>query len=160
MNMNENVFFFLKFKNDVRFFYDNLSVADALRLMKAHGYTAVPVTDNQGRYKGSVSEGDFLWFILEHGSDPEVLSETLVGELIRPDFMPAELTTISFEELQAASLHQNYVPIIDDRGCFIGIVTRQSIIHWLMKTGKAEKGISPIHASAADRLPVLPHAEW
>lgn len=158
--MNENVFFFLKFKNDVRFFYDNLSVAEALRLMKAHGFTAVPVTDNQGVYKGSVSEGDFLWFVMEHGSDSEVLAETEVGKLIRPDFMPAALTTISFEDLQAASLHQNYVPIIDDRGCFIGIVTRQSIIRYLMKTDPGLMARHTLRTPLSEPAVVRPRAEW
>lgn len=131
--MNENVFFFLKFKNNIHFFYDNISLESALPLMKKYGYTAIPVIDNQGIYKGSVSEGDFLWFALENKNDPEALKNTFVGEIIRTNFMPAASININSAELQQLSLHQNYVPIVDDRGCFIGIVTRQDIIRDLMQ---------------------------
>lgn len=136
MMLNDNVFFFLIFKNDVRFFYDNLPLNEALSLMKAHGFTAVPVIRQDGTYAGSVSEGDFLWFILKYGSEPEVLESHTIHELIREGFIPPALNTISFDELLGISLHQNYVPIIDDRGIFIGIVTRQAILNYFLDADK------------------------
>lgn len=132
----DNVFFFLKFKNDVRFFYDNLPISEALSLMKKHGFTAVPVITQEGVYAGSVSEGDFLWFILNNDASEETLENHTVRDLLRPHFMRAALNTISFEELLDLSLHQNYVPIVDDRGIFIGIVTRQTILNYFMDARK------------------------
>ena len=40
--------------------------------------------------------------------------------------------TEKLKTLIERSLEQNYVPIVDDRGIFIGIVTRKSIIKYLM----------------------------
>ena len=32
--------------------------------MRHHGYTAIPVINREGKYVGTVSEGDFLWQIV------------------------------------------------------------------------------------------------
>ena len=37
----------------------------------------------------------------------------------------------SEEEVLALALKQNFVPIVDDRNCFCGIVTRQGVIGYL-----------------------------
>lgn len=131
--MGNNVFFFLKYKNDVRFFYDTLTLEEGLKLMKEHGFTAVPVINIKGEYLGSVSEGDFLWFILKNGQDENTLKTTLIGDLLREDFMPAVSIDLPVEELFNRSLHQNYVPVVDDRNIFIGIVTRQKILDTLLQ---------------------------
>lgn len=126
--MNQNVVFFLKFKKDLQFYYSSLSVLDALNAMKKHGFTAVPVIDQAGCYMGSVTEGDFLWFVLQNGNDLSLLEKTQVKSLIRPGFMPAVNIDVSLNELLETSFHQNYVPVVDDRNKFIGIVTRQSLL--------------------------------
>lgn len=126
--MNQNVVFFLKFKKDLQFYYSSLSVLDALNAMKKHGFTAVPVIDQSGCYMGSVTEGDFLWFILQNGNDPALLEKTQVKQLIREGFMPAVNIDVTLNELLETSFHQNYVPVVDDRNKLIGIVTRQSLL--------------------------------
>mgnify|MGYP000694795428 CR=1 FL=1 len=42
--------------------------------MKRYGYTAVPVIDAEDRYVGVVSEGDFLWNILNHNSELDTIT--------------------------------------------------------------------------------------
>ncbi|MCF0261140.1 MAG: CBS domain-containing protein [Erysipelotrichaceae bacterium] len=131
--MTDNIFFFTTFKNDIRFFYDSLTVREGMDVMKACRFTVVPVLDQQGHYIGSVSEGDFLWYMDEHNSQ-SVLDSVLIEELVRPGFMPAVDISVDFDILLDASLHQNYVPVVDDRNIFIGIVTRQAIISYFIKT--------------------------
>ena len=58
--MQENVFFFLKAKNSVKYLYDNISVEDGLTLMRKHKYTAMPIINKEGVYVGTITEGDFL----------------------------------------------------------------------------------------------------
>lgn len=131
--MNQNIIFYLTFKKDLQFLYDSLSLADALKLIRRHGYTALPVIDSAGRYVGTLSEGDLLWFMLDHRPDRTVLEETSVRELIRPDFMPAVNIALPVDTLLNMSLHQNFIPVVDDRDIFIGIVTRQSILRAFKK---------------------------
>ncbi len=128
--MVENVLLFLKPKDEVSFFYDNLSVQDGLDYMKQHAFTSMPVINQSGEYVGSISEGDFLWHILV--SDKPT-TQTQLSKLIRKDYIPACTIDVSLEDLFQQSLKQNYVPIVDDRNIFIGIVTRQAILAYLMK---------------------------
>ena len=128
--MNENVIFFLKFKRDLQFYYDTLPLMEAIELMKKHKFTAVPVIDRFGEYAGTVSEGDFLWYILAHGNEKDVLENAVVKDVIRPDFMPAVNIAVTMPELIEKSFHQNFVPVVDDRNVFIGIVTRQALLRF------------------------------
>ena len=140
--MTDNIFFFTTFKNDIRFFYDSLTVREGMDVMKACRFTVVPVLDQQGRYIGSISEGDFLWYLDRHGMQTD-LNRVLIEELIRPGFMPAVDISVDFDILLDASLHQNYVPIVDDRNIFIGIVNRQSIIDYFIKTMSSPQNQQP-----------------
>lgn len=138
--MHHNVFFFLQHKNQVNYFYDYLTIEEGLALMKRHGYTCMPVIDSKGLYKGAVTEGDFLWHICSHieQEDYKTIADTCVGDLVRPDFMPAVSIEIPVEELFEVSLNQNFVPVTDDRGIFIGIVTRQKILRYLLDFAAAQ----------------------
>lgn len=131
--MNENVVFFLKFKKDLQFFYDTLPLTEALELMKEHGFTAVPVIGAAGEYKGTVNEGDFLWYILKNGMEKTTLENAAVKDIIRSNYMPAVNINVSMEQLLETSLHQNFVPVVDDRSIFIGIVTRQALLKYYGK---------------------------
>ncbi len=131
--MEENIFFFLKNKKNTHYLYDNLSFPEALRIFRESGFTATPVIDYQGHYLGSVTEGDFLYYIADHpDTTREEISDLELGSLIRDGFMPAVSFNVSMSELFNRSLEQYYVPVVDDRNIFIGIVTRKTIISYLM----------------------------
>lgn len=108
------------------------TVRQGLEIMKSRGYTAIPVLDKEGHYRGSVTEGDFLRHILATGTtqlkDHELFR---VGEIYRSDFCPALNLHATESAVIEAVLQQNYVPIVDDRGCLCGIVTRRSVISYL-----------------------------
>ncbi|WP_067554240.1 CBS domain-containing protein [Faecalibaculum rodentium] len=129
--MGQNLFFFLTNKKQTSFLYDNLSLRDGMWLMREHGYTSVPVVAPDGEYKGAVTEGDFLYYLTDH---PDTDLDTItIGEILRPGFMHAVPFNVSMGELLAASLEQNFVPVVDDRNIFIGIVTRKNILAYLMR---------------------------
>ena len=111
---------------------ESSTVRQGLELMKSRGYTAIPVLDKDGHYRGSVTEGDFLRHILSTGSTELKDHEHYrVGEIYRSDFCPALDLHASEGAVIEAVLQQNYVPIVDDRGCLCGIITRRSIIAYL-----------------------------
>ena len=138
--MQQNIFFFLQNKKNTQYLYGNLSFAEALSLFRDAGYTATPVIDYQGHYLGSITEGDFLYYIADH---PDLCHEDVleleISEIVRKDFMPAVSSSVSMNELFQQSLEQNYVPVVDDRNIFIGIVTRKTIISYLMKEASLHK---------------------
>lgn len=104
--------------------------------MKAHSYTAVPVIDEYGKYVGTVSEGDFLWYIVEKQTQGMKSQEKyFVRDLIRTDFNPSVKISVDMKELYERALNQNFIPVTDDSGVFIGIVTRKDLIsHFVDKS--------------------------
>ena len=135
-----NIAYFLLPKSRVAFLYDDFTFRQGLEKMHHHGYTAIPVIDREGKYLGTVSEGDFLWKLLdkENPTEPQTFSmkdmESLhVQDILRPDSYPPVRITVTMEELVNSAKKQNFIPVIDDLGSFIGIVTRQDIIRFLAK---------------------------
>jgi CBS domain-containing protein len=61
-----------------------------------------------------------------------------VRDIVRHDFNPAVRIDVSMDELLHRAVNQNFVPVVDDLGTFIGIVTRQDII--IAFIDKIEKG--------------------
>ena len=56
-----NVSFYLIPKSEVCYIFEEESVGQSLRTIRKRGYQAVPVIDKEGKYCGTITEGDFLW---------------------------------------------------------------------------------------------------
>ena len=119
----------LKHKNETSYLYDSDTLRQGLEKMRAHGYTALPVITKDGKYTGTVNEGDFLWHMIER-EDACLKSQEkfYVRNLIRAHFNPAVNIDATMSTLLERAVNQNFVPVVDGRGCFIGIVTRKDII--------------------------------
>ena len=137
-----NIAFFLKPKNEVAYLYDHYSVRQGLEKMCYHGYSSIPVLDKDGKYLGTVSEGNFLWYIVrgensEENRDYQIeiqnLEDTKVGEIMKKGKNPPVKITADMDKLISRAMEQNYVPVVDDRGYFIGIITRSDIIKYFCK---------------------------
>ena len=141
-----NVLMMLTPKSEVKYILDTATVRSAIQKLKIHGYTAIPVITKEGTYAGSVSEGDFLWYMVKHqGEDPKDLGGVKVKDLIRPAFIPAVTADVETEELILRAEEQNFIPVTDDRGTFIGIVTRRTVIDKLM-TARREQNVRGPHS--------------
>ncbi len=130
-----NVLMLLKPKETVKYIYDTNTLRQGLEKMRVHRYTAIPVISEDGKYVGTVSEGDFLYYIIDfRNSAIKEKEKHRVSDILRRDFNPAVRIDVSMEELLNRALGQNFVPVTDDLGTFIGIVTRQDIIrHFINK---------------------------
>lgn len=109
--------------------HENSTVRQGLEALARCRYTAIPVLDDQERYVGSVSEGDFLQHILRIGStDLKQQERYRIREILRRDFCPALNIQADFSVVVEAALRQNFVPVVDDRNTLCGIVTRRNLI--------------------------------
>lgn len=123
------VAFFLTPKAEVAWVSTSSTVRQAIERMEHHRYTAVPLLTPEGHYEGTLTEGDLLWFMKQNPQisfhDTERLPLALVKRrmTVRPIEIDAEI-----EQLLTLALDQNFVPVIDDRKVFIGIVRRRSIL--------------------------------
>ncbi len=124
-----NVTSLLTPKTNVAWLYEVWTIRQGLEKLRFHGYTAIPVLAKDGSYVGTVSEGDFLWCLLDQGSgDIQTQEKQPLRRVIRPGFNPAVRIDVALEELVERALRQSFIPVVDDRGAFVGIVTRQNII--------------------------------
>lgn len=126
-----NIVRLLKPKADVVYISEDSTLRQGLEKMKAHGYSALPVVSSNGSYTGTVSEGDFLWDIL--GKDSKTMKDSekyTVSGILRKGFNPAVTIDTSMDDLLLRVMDSNFVPVVDDRGMFMGIITRRDVIKY------------------------------
>ena len=116
------------------FVRDDYTIRQALEKMESAGYSALPILSRQGEYKGTLTEGDLLWALKNMCSmDMRQAEMRRIMEIVRrKDNVPIRVTT-SMHDLIERATQQNFVPVVDDKGDFIGIVTRKAIIKYCEK---------------------------
>ena len=130
-----NILFFLTPKAMCAFLHDDYTMRQALEKMEQAGYAALPILNPQGEYVGTLTEGDLLWAIKNMCSMDMRQTETqkIMSISRRKDNVPVRVTT-SMQELVERASDQNFVPVVDDKGDFIGIVTRRAIIKYCQQS--------------------------
>ncbi|WP_257349499.1 CBS domain-containing protein [Pseudalkalibacillus decolorationis] len=128
-----NISFYLLPKSEVKFLNPESTIRQALEKMSFHKYTSVPLVDNEGKYTGTLTEGDLLWKLKE---DLEAEEEYDEVQKIRLKDVPQRVKNIpitinaNMEDLIPLATDQNFIPITDDNGHFIGIIRRRDIIKY------------------------------
>ncbi|MMZ62032.1 CBS domain protein [compost metagenome] len=100
--------------------------------MEYHRFTAVPILDKDGKYIGTVTEGDLLWHMKDSGGKItfENSSKFLLKDVpLRVHNKPVSIEA-NMEDLINLAKVQNFVPVVDDMDRFIGIVRRSQIIEY------------------------------
>lgn len=132
-----NILFFLTPKEDVAYIYDDDNLRQVLEKMYYHRYSCIPMIGRNGKYVGSITEGDLLWGMKEQKSlslkDTEEIPITSFAR--RTHYQPVHIET-NMEDLIEKAMNQNYVPVVDDKNNFIGIITRKDIIEYCYKCMK------------------------
>lgn len=127
----DNILFFMTPKAMCAFVYDDYSVRQALEKMEASGYAALPILNKRGEYRGTLTEGDLLWALKNicYMDMRQAEARRIMEITRRKDNIPVRVTT-DMQDLVHTASTQNYVPVVDDKGAFIGIVTRSAIIRY------------------------------
>ena len=130
-----NVLFFLTPKAMCSFLYDDYTVRQALEKMEAAHFSALPILNRRGEYRGTLTEGDILWAMKNMCyMDMRQAEAHRITEIPRKrDHVPVKVTT-SMQELVERASYQNFVPVVDDKNAFIGIVTRRAIIRYCQQS--------------------------
>ncbi|MDF2036457.1 CBS domain-containing protein [Cytobacillus oceanisediminis] len=129
-----NIAFFLIPKNEVAYIQYESTMRQALEKMEYHQYSAVPLLDKEGRYVGTLTEGDLLWKIKRTpGLTFTGTSKIFVNEIeLHRNNIPISINA-EMEDIVSKAMVQNFVPVTDDNNIFIGIITRRDIIDFLSK---------------------------
>ena len=136
----DNILFFLTPKAMCAHLMADDTLRQALIRMEAARYAALPILNRKGEYCGTLTEGDLLW-ALKNKCDLDIHAAEhirIMDIAHRKDNTPVKVTA-TMEDLIERASKQNFIPVIDDKNAFIGIVTRRSIIKYCQTELKARK---------------------
>ena len=111
-----NILFFLIPKSEVAYIFEDETLRQTLEKMEHRKYSCIPILTMDGKYLGTISEGDLLWGMRR--ADIHDIKET------------EGIPIMAIPRLLDRAINQNFVPVVDDQGSFIGIITRKSIIKY------------------------------
>lgn len=127
----DNILFFLTPKAMCAHLMDDDTLRQALVRMEAAHYAALPILNKKGEYCGTLTEGDVLWALKNRCKlDIHAAEHVRIMDIAhRKDNTPVKVTATMDQLLERAS-RQNFIPVVDDKNTFIGIVTRRAIIKY------------------------------
>ena len=129
-----NVAFFLIPKSQVVWLPMHATLGQAIAQLEQSGCTALPLLDDDERYAGTVTEGDILRELMR-ASEPNQLNSSATEQVLlrqvqlRTNVRPVGIDA-HMEELFGRAIEQNFVPVADSRGVFVGIVRRREILEF------------------------------
>lgn len=128
-----NILRFMIPKSLVEYVSDDQTFRQALEKMRYHRYAAIPVIDNEGVYVGTLRNDDILRHILETGEfNPKTAERVSVNSLLDAGYLKPVYHNASMAELIERVKEHNFVPVVDDRGCFIGLILRRDVLNYLL----------------------------
>ena len=133
-----NILLFLTPKQEVTLLYEDYTIGQALRSIENGGHPAVPIIRRTGEYVGTITVGDLLWYMRNNDltfaeAERLPLSNVPHSRDNRPLLASMDLT-----DLLENSMVQNFAPVVDDRGMFIGIITRKRVLSHLCQERKLQ----------------------
>ena len=110
------------------------TVRQGIEKMRYHRYVAIPVIDGEGKYVGTLRNDDIFTYFLDSGSfDTRSAERDSVAKILDGNYSPPVYHDASMNELIEKVKEHNFVPVVDDRGCFVGIILRRDILNFLFK---------------------------
>ena len=96
--------FLLTPKQYVSFLHDTDNVEYALKKLKESGYKEIPVLTKKGNYCGTITEGDFLWNLMEEKRKHKRLDLVVTLQIERLD--EEGVTTLKFVHIDVLTNHK------------------------------------------------------
>ncbi|OKP82418.1 inosine-5-monophosphate dehydrogenase [Paenibacillus helianthi] len=122
---------FLLPKDQVSYITSSITMLEALVQLENHYYSAIPIIDGEGKYVGTLSEGDLLWKLKDTaGLSFENMRDVTVGDIQRHVHNESVGIHAQMEDMLTLAADQNFVPVVDDKGIFLGIIRRKDIIEY------------------------------
>jgi CBS domain-containing protein len=126
--------FFLLPKSESLHLSENMTIRQAMEKMQYHGYGAVPVLNEAGQYVGTITAADILWYLKDvHSANMAETEKVQVQDVPRRhDNAPASVSA-DIRNMLKMAMEENFIPIVDDLGVFIGMVRRREIMEFYQK---------------------------
>ena len=129
-----NILRFLVPKSRVDYISLGATVRQAYEKMRYHSYVAIPVLDDEGLYVGTLRKDDVYEYFFRVGStDVREAEKDGIDEILDKSYLSPLYHNSTVEEMINGVREHNFVPVVDDRGCFIGIILRRDVLDFLLR---------------------------
>lgn len=129
-------------KSEVNYLTDDNTVRQGMESFKKNSFTAVPLISREGEYLGTISDKDFLLYILNSGNaDLKGMEDVPIKKILRKGFNPPVFIDTDMSQLFRRVMDQNFVPVVDSRGLFVGIITRKAVLGYIYKKFKDDNSL-------------------
>ena len=128
-----NILFFLTPKAKCAYLRTDDSLRQAMERMDNAGFMALPILAADGSYCGTLTEGDLLRAFRDLAlmDMRQAEKHNIMECTIRREVNAVPVTT-QVTDLLTTAIDQNFVPVVDDKNAFIGIVTRRGILQYYL----------------------------
>ena len=129
-----NILFFLTPKSEIAYIFEDETLRQTIEKMEHRKFSCIPILSIDGKYAGTISEGDLLWSLKNLNiSDAKDMENVPIMAVPRRSTYKPVRANADMEDLLDRAINQNFVPVVDDQGFFIGIITRKEIIKYCYK---------------------------
>ena len=129
-----NILRFLVPKSSVEHISADATVRQAYEKMRYHSYVAIPVIDDEGFYVGTLRKDDiYNYFLDKKAVDFKSAEKDGIKELLDEQYSKPLYHNCEIEDMIECVREHNFVPVVDDRGCFIGIILRRDVLDFLFE---------------------------
>ena len=129
-----NILRFLVPKSSVEYINLGATVRQAYEKMRFHSYVAIPVLDADGIYVGTLRKDDVYEYFLSVGStDVREAEKDEIESILDKEYQKPLYHSATVDEMIDGVREHNFVPVVDDRGCFIGIILRRDVLDFLLR---------------------------
>ncbi len=129
-----NILFFLTPKTDCAYLEEDESIREAMERMEKTEFTALPILSKEGAYVGTMTEGDLLRAVKNLClMDMRQAEKHNIFECTHSRECRAISVSTQIDDLVSVAIDQNFVPVVDDKNAFIGIVTRKAILQYCLE---------------------------
>ena len=130
---------FLTPKDSTYYLDSDSTIRQALEKFDYHKFSIVPLIDEEGHFISTISEGDILRFVKNNCNfDIELAENVRIDELEKYRPYKSLDITCTPKDVFDLLLDQNFIPMVDGRGMFIGIIKRKEVLTYFYKELKLD----------------------
>lgn len=112
---------------DLAIVVDTHNMDHVLLLITSNGYSRIPVITKDKYYVGTISISDIMRYQADYELAEWELSQTDIALAVN-DKIETVLTTAPLTEVMHKLVDNPFLPVLDTKGYFLGIITRKSIL--------------------------------
>lgn len=113
--------------DDLAIFIDTHNSDHVMLLLVNNGFSRVPVLTKDRQYRGTISISDILNYQVKNQLTDWELNQTDIGEMVNTKIEAIPMTS-SLTHIMHKLVDFPFLPVVNDKNLFVGIITRKSIL--------------------------------